>query len=986
MIQGFINKVFGTRHDREMKKLQPHVARIGELGRGLVDLDDDTLKAKTAEFKQKIENGASLDSLQHEAFAVCREAAWRTLHMRHYDVQLIGGMILHRGSIAEMRTGEGKTLTATLAVYLNALAGKGVHLVTVNDYLAARDAEWMGQIYRWLGMEVGTILANMAEEDRRKAYQSDITYGTNNEFGFDYLRDNMKYQLDRRVQRALNYAIVDEVDSILIDEARTPLIISGQDQLDAAIYREIDAIVRDLKRDEDYVVNEEHRSATLTDDGIEKVEERLEIENLFQPEHVKKLHHVIKALEAHTLYRRDEQYMVVDGKVVIVDEFTGRPMDGRRWSDGLHQAVEAKEGVEIKAESVTLATITYQNFFRMYEKLSGMTGTADTEAEEFQNIYNLQTTVIPTNKPIARIDNGDLVYRTEREKFAAIVDQILECHENGQPVLVGTVSVDKSEVISKVLKKKNIAHSVLNAKYHGQEADIIAQAGRKGAVTIATNMAGRGTDILLGGNPEALAERINDDHESDEFTTAFARFQEICAKERQEVLDAGGLFILGTERHDSRRIDNQLRGRAGRQGDPGESRFFLSLEDDLMRRFGADKIQGLMVRLGMEEGVPIEAGMVSKSIENAQKKVEGRNFDIRKHLLEYDDVMDVQRKTIYELRRKILEGEDLDELILDAFASALESLIDQYANANIRVDEWDMSALATAIGEYFDIEVAAEELPENGRELELMLWKRVRAKHKAQVERYEEFVERYNAARVDQEDAEEMTAARAFQLESQRAYMHELDRLWRDHLNAMRALRESVGLHGYAQRDPKQIYKKEGYGMFRALQSSINLHVAQRLMRMAPPAPTARITGAAALQAPAAEVNVAAQRQAAAARQATARELVRQAVSTAPRRALPKLGRNDPCWCGSGKKYKHCHLRKDQDAARSEGPDVGVAVDGPAAATGPAPASTSSPAPASASGTSMAQQLKDAVAEASAKVHGGGEGDDAKDRSNEGTT
>jgi preprotein translocase subunit SecA len=979
MFQAVLSKFIGTRHEREMRRMQPMVARINELEPSIQPLSDDDLQAKTAAFRQRIEKGEPLDRLLPEAFAVCREASRRCMGMRHYDVQLIGGMVLHSGTVAEMRTGEGKTLTATLAMYLNALAGKGAHLVTVNDYLAARDAEWMGRLYGYLGLTTGTIVAGKSDTERRDAYLCDITYGTNNEFGFDYLRDNMKYDLDKRVQRELHYAIVDEVDSILIDEARTPLIISGQDRLNAEMYIRINDIISTLRRDEDYVVDEEHRSATLSEEGVEKVEAALELDNLFEPVNVEYVHHLQKALEAHTLYKRDEQYMVKDGKVVIIDEFTGRPMDGRRWSDGLHQAVEAKEGVRIQAESITLATITYQNFFRMYGKLAGMTGTADTEAEELKKIYNVEVTVIPTNKPVIRQDHADLVYRTEREKFAAIIDQIVQCNERGQPVLVGTVSVDKSEVISKILKKKKIAHSVLNAKFHGQEASIVAQAGRKGSVTIATNMAGRGTDIVLGGNPEALAAELSPDPESDDYRTALSNFRTLCERERDEVLQAGGLFILGTERHESRRIDNQLRGRAGRQGDPGASRFFLSLEDDLMRRFGADKIQGLMARLGMEEGVPIEAGMVSRSIENAQKRVEGRNFDIRKHLLEYDDVMDVQRKAIYGLRQQILAGENIPELVLDALDDALASILDTYASEQIRIDDWDFVRLANEVKDVFGFEVDPEELPLARRGLESLLWDRVSALHRAKIDELEPIAARHNE-KLPEGDPDRKTAADVFHDISRDTYLRELDRLWRDHLGAMRSLRDSVSLHGYAQKDPKYTYKKEGFALFTTLRRSICINVARDLLRMvvkkqesleqANSERRSGVTGAV----PALDV-AALQQKAVALRDALARATrentavggdapagdgsgVSASIIDAPRSrrrdrarttqsaaaidaptrrtgaldltpdtaasALPgltttgsdaepkvRLGRNEPCWCGSGKKYKHCHMRSD---------------------------------------------------------------------------
>src|SRR3954453_3108879 len=668
IVDAVLAKIFGTKNEREVKEMLPTVAAINDLEPAMRELSDIDLAAKTIGFKEKLAQGATLDDLLIEAFAVVREAGRRVLNMRHFDVQLIGGMVLHKGRISEMKTGEGKTLVATLPCYLNALEGKGVHVVTVNDYLARRDAEWMGRIYNFLGMSVGVIVHGLTDAERQHNYRCDITYGTNSEFGFDYLRDNMKDSIERYVQRELNFAIVDEVDSILIDEARTPLIISGPAEESADLYQKVNAIIPSLRKDIDYTVDEKAHSAMLTDSGVDRVERKLAIGNLYDPGNISWLHHVTQALRAHSLYKRDVNYLIEEGKVIIVDEFTGRKMPGRRWSDGLHQAIEAKEAVEIQEENQTLATIRYQNYFRIYKKLAGMTGTADTEAEEFHKIYKLGVTVVPTNRPMLRKDADDAVYKNERGKFRAVVDEIVDCHKRGQPVLVGTVSVEKSEVVASLLRKKQIPHNVLNAKQHEKEAHVVAQAGRKGAVTISTNMAGRGTDIILGGNAEFMARAEIDPenagkpgHEwppeqEEAFQQGFARFKAQCDAEKQEVLTAGGLHILGTERHESRRIDNQLRGRSGRQGDPGSSRFFLSLEDDLMRIFGAERITGLMERLGMEEDVPIEHGLINRAIENAQKKVEGHNFDIRKNLLEYDDVMNQQRKAIYALRRQVLEG------------------------------------------------------------------------------------------------------------------------------------------------------------------------------------------------------------------------------------------------------------------------------------------------------------------------------------------
>jgi preprotein translocase subunit SecA len=664
MIAWLLQKILGTKHDREISKLRPKVDAINALESKIAKLTDDELRAKTAEFKQRIENGATVDELLIEAFAVCREGGKRALGMRHYDVQLIGGMVLNRGAIAEMRTGEGKTLVATLAAYLNALEGKGVHIVTVNDYLARRDAEWMGKLYGFLGLTTGTVVNGQQDRDKYLAYRSDITYGQNNEYGFDYLRDNMKYSVYDCVQRPLHYAIVDEVDSILIDEARTPLIISGQPEASTHLYAEINKIIPYMKKDEHYVLDEKGHQVTLTDEGIEEAERRLKVGNLYNPEHIESLHILNQCLRAHTLYKKGVNYLVQDGKVNIVDEFTGRVLAGRRWSDGLHQAVEAKEFVRVQEENRTLATITFQNLFRIYKKLGGMTGTADTEAEEFHSIYKLDVVPIPTNKPVRREDADDLVYKTEREKFEAVALEIADCVEKGQPVLVGTTSVAKSEAISALLSRDGIAHEVLNAKQHEREAFIVAQAGRKSAVTVATNMAGRGTDILLGGNPEMLAKwdlrqqgkNVADPAVAPDLEAKIAELEASCSAEREEVRKAGGLHIVGTERHESRRIDNQLRGRAGRQGDPGSSRFFLSLEDDLMRIFAGERVQAIMDSLGMEEGVPIEHPWVTRSVENAQKKVEARNFDIRKNLLDYDDVMNQQRKAVYQLRREVLEG------------------------------------------------------------------------------------------------------------------------------------------------------------------------------------------------------------------------------------------------------------------------------------------------------------------------------------------
>jgi preprotein translocase subunit SecA len=943
MIDSLVKAIIGTKHDRTMKRLKPVLQRVNDLESSMSTLSDDELRARTAEFRQRIANGEAAKSLLPEAFAVGREAGKRALGMRHYDVQVIGGMVLFEGSIAEMKTGEGKTLTATLPLYLAALEGKGAHLVTVNDYLARRDAEWMGKLYGFLGLTTGVVYPDpaLSDTDRRRAYACDITYVTNNEVGFDYLRDNMKQDIGRLVQRGLQFAIVDEVDSILIDEARTPLIISGEAGEAAETYIRINTVIQSLKRDRDYIVDEEHRSVSMLDSGVESIERQLGLRNLYDAENIELVHHVNKALEAHTLYQRDVKYLVEDDKVVIVDEFTGRKMHGRRWSDGLHQAVEAKEGVPIKSESVTMATITFQNFFRMYAKLGGMTGTAQTEEEELKKTYNLDVVAIPTNRKVIRVDHGDLVYRTEKEKFDAIIAQIEECHAKGQPVLVGTISVEKSEVISKILTRKGIGHEVLNAKQHGREATIIAQAGRSGAVTISTNMAGRGTDILLGGNPELLAKQVNPDEGSDEFKAAFDSFKQSCKAEREEVLKAGGLFILGTERHESRRIDNQLRGRAGRQGDVGESRFFISLEDDLMKRFGADRIMGLMSRMGMEEGVPIESGMVSRSIEGAQKRVEGRNFDIRKHLLEYDDVMDLQRKTIYSLRKKLLYSENLENLVLDALDDTLQKLIKHYADPAKRLDERDHAGLAREIHDVFGIELKPEEIPHSRHDMETALWRAIKRAYNAKAANLEAQAATVNERYAEDPEFKPFTGQTLFLDFARQRYMSEIDRRWIEQLEAMRALRESVGLHGYASRDPKQIYKKEGFAMFESLLGEVHINAARVFMRTefkapAPPRPVFQnlrmgLEGQpTAAQQAVSNTSMMPQVKAPARREpgvmpddpsvapptGTAANSVVAAPAATPD-DIPLIGRNDPCWCGSGKKYKLCHLREDQAAGRT---------------------------------------------------------------------
>ncbi|HUF78518.1 MAG TPA: preprotein translocase subunit SecA, partial [Thermoanaerobaculia bacterium] len=909
-------KVFGSQHERDIKKLLPLVAVINDFEPAMKRRSDSELRAKTDELRQRVAAGESLDDLLPEAFAVVREAAHRTTEMRPYDVQLIGGVVLHRGTIAEMKTGEGKTLVATMPMYLNALEGKGAHLVTVNDYLARRDSDWMGAVYRFLGMTVGVIQHDMPDAERRAAYAADITYGTNNEFGFDYLRDNMKFSLDQRVQRGHRYAIVDEVDSILIDEARTPLIISGPSEQSTDKYFLVNRIIPRLvqgeeKEDEDgakyttgeFLVDEKAKSAALTDEGVAKVEQLLGVENLYDPVNMDLLHGVNQALRAHNLFKRDVDYLIKDGKVVIVDEFTGRMMSGRRWSDGLHQAVEAKEGVQIERENQTLATITFQNYFRMYDKLAGMTGTADTEAAEFNQIYKLDVTVVPTNVAVDRTDRADLVYRTAEEKWEAVTEEIRDCHERGQPVLVGTASIESSELVSKRLKGQRIPHVVLNAKFHEKESHIVAQAGRKGAVTIATNMAGRGTDIVLGGNPEGLARAEADpETETEAFEESRRRYKELCRAERQEVLAAGGVHILGTERHESRRIDNQLRGRSGRQGDPGSSRFFLSLEDDLMRIFGSDRIQGIMGRLGMERGEPIEHGMVTKAIERAQKQVEARNFGIRKHLLEYDDVMNKQRTEVYALRRDVLEGDTLGDeettrdYVLRVARDVLDFALDERCPEKADPMDWELPELATDILGYYDIDVhtLGIDLEELGiEEIREELWRSIEGKYRAKEEKF----------------GDELMRAVERDL-----LLRVVDHAWKEHLLALDHLKEGIGLRGYGQRDPLQEYKRESFELFQAMKERVEDTVIRNLFRVEPVSQEQMIE----------------QRRDRERRAASAARMVRPgpagaagtlgSVSGGPTRLTPnrpgppptvvrkgdKIGRNDPCPCGSGKKYKKC--------------------------------------------------------------------------------
>ena len=983
MIDAVFAKIFGTKTERELKRLVPNVEAINALEPEIEKLSDQELRAKTEEFRKRVQERLSkiadepdadsdrlkqleiervraiqevLDDILVEAFAVVREAGRRVLNMRHFDVQLIGGMVLHQGKISEMKTGEGKTLVATLPVYLNALSGLGVHVITVNDYLAKRDSEWMGKLYTFLGLTVGVIVHDLDDQQRREAYAADVTYGTNNEFGFDYLRDNMKFDLRDCVQRGHNFAIVDEVDSILIDEARTPLIISGASEESTDKYARVNRIIPKLEKGEeiegppgepaqltgDYVVDEKHHNISVTDEGWEKVEQLLGIGNIADPENWDLKHHVETAIKAHALYHRDVEYVVKEGEVIIVDEFTGRLMPGRRWSDGLHQAVEAKENVKIERENQTLATITFQNYFRMYKKLAGMTGTAETEASEFDKIYGLEVMVIPTNKPLLRIENPDVVYRTEKEKYFAAADEIQRLNDSGQPVLVGTTSIEKSERLSELLKKKGIKHVVLNAKYHEREAEIVAQAGRSGMVTIATNMAGRGTDILLGGNPEFMAKQecvkkglaqplraaqgkvqaAVDDHKSsvwyyggneyvvqtDQWMEAFHRYKQQTDKEHDEVVASGGLHIFGTERHEARRIDNQLRGRAGRQGDPGSSRFYLSLEDDMMRVFAREWISNLLQKLGMEEGVPIESRMISRRIEKTQQTVEAQNFEARKHLLEYDDVMNKQREAVYGLRRQLLEGIDQKGLILEDYvAGILGGLIDKFCPAKAHPADWDIKGLKDAIFTRFGVDILAEGIqPEtlNRQELGDAIFDKLKSRYDAK---------------------EKLIGPDAMRYHERMIMLSVIDAQWKDHLRDMDHLKEGIGLRGYGQHDPLVEYKRESFDMFEDMMRRFQeetvryLYLMQILERPAEmPAPPAGAPeavpgdgngrhGPRHVSTSVDEIEEAFQRkkrrELESARMAGSGDLqpVQQVV-----RGQAKVGRNDPCPCGSGKKYKKC--------------------------------------------------------------------------------
>ena len=994
-----LTKIFGTANERLIKRLMPIVIQINAMEPEIKKLSDEELRAKTAEFKARIAarlegitdadekkqaEKDALDEILSEAFAVVREAGWRAVQMRHFDVQLIGGMVLHQGKISEMKTGEGKTLVATLACYLNALAGHGVHVVTVNDYLAKRDAEWMGKIYEFLGLSVGVIVHDLDDNERRAAYAADITYGTNNEFGFDYLRDNMKFEIKDCVQRGHYYAIVDEVDSILIDEARTPLIISGPTDQTTDKYARVRRIIPALELGEeiewtdtkrqaelgiqlgegqkhltgDYIVDEKQRSIGVTDDGWVTIEKALGIGNIADAENWELKHYVETAIKAHALYKRDVDYVVKDGEVIIVDTFTGRLMPGRRWSDGLHQSIEAKEGVNIRKEDQTLATITFQNYFRLYQKLSGMTGTAETEAAEFEKIYKLEIVVIPTNMPMRRLENADVVFRTEKEKYKAVADNIAELHEKGQPALVGTTSIEKSERLSAILQRKGVKHVVLNAKFHEREAEIVAQAGRLGMVTIATNMAGRGTDILLGGNPDFMTRKELVDkkkaraisvaegainpmappgfqrfyYQGQEFEISNEEWAETnvvhaaaAQKDHEAVIEAGGLFILGTERHESRRIDNQLRGRAGRQGDPGESRFYLSLEDDLMRIFAKQWVSTLLERLGMEEGVPIESKMISKRIEGAQKAVEAQNFEARKHLLEYDDVMNKQREAVYGLRRQLLEGVEQRELILEDYVGGiLSGLLDECCNERTRPDQWDYKGLGEKLVDHFGFDLAASGI--KAEEL---------GRHELGEEIFAKLTESYEAK-------EKILGAGTMRYHERMVMLSVIDGLWKDHLLNMDHLKEGINLRGYAQRDPLVEYKRESFDMFEAMMLKFQEDTVRFLFRMqilgpdgqpvteavrprgtvpnAPPVASAARPVAAGDGAPR-EITIPTRQPATTIDQiekefarkkerelaAASRAGAGESSQPTQRRTGDKVGRNDPCPCGSGKKYKKCH-------------------------------------------------------------------------------
>lgn len=890
MIGNILRKIVGSKNERELKKLQPLVQEVNDLEQKISGLKDEELQAFTPQLKERLNKGEDIDDLIPEAFAVVREVSRRILGMRHFDAQLIGGIVLQQGKIAEMKTGEGKTLAATLPLYLNAVTGKGAHLVTVNDYLAKRDAQWMGPIYHFLGLSTGVIqhessflydpdyamtddrLLHFRPCTRQEAYHADITYGTNNEYGFDYLRDNMKFELSDYVQKDLNYAIVDEVDSILIDEARTPLIISGPTEDSTDKYYELNKVIPRLKKEAHYTIDEKARSAVLTEEGMGKVEELLGVENLYEPKNIETLHHVNQALKAHTIFQKDVDYVVKEDKVIIVDEFTGRLMPGRRYGDGLHQALEAREGVTIENENQTLASITFQNYFRMYDKLAGMTGTADTEALEFHSTYGLDVMVIPTNMPMIRNDFPDAIYKTEKEKFNAVIEEIEELSKVGRPVLVGTISIEKSEKLGRILKKRGVRHHVLNAKHHEKEAEIISQAGRKGAVTISTNMAGRGTDIVLGGNPEMLTAR---DEDSDAYNHALKAAKEMCEEEKKEILALGGLHIIGTERHESRRIDNQLRGRSGRQGDPGSSRFYLSLEDDLLRIFGSDRISSIMDKLGMEEGEPIEHNLVSKAIEGAQRKVEGHNFDIRKHLLEYDDVMNQQRGAIYSMRRQMLSQEGLREMVGAFIEEVAEEIGETYVEERSHPEDWDKKAIEDAVLKSFNTHL---DLTGNGLE---------GLNKESLVDLIIDKSKAFYKAKESEIGNEILSQLERFIM------LQVMDTLWKDHLLVMDHLKEGIGWRGYAQKNPLQEYKKEGFEFYANMIYRMKEETLERLFT----------------------VQIAREEDLASASPERSQRFVlgRGDVPTESGKTVKaegkKVGRNEPCPCGSGKKFKKCHGR-----------------------------------------------------------------------------
>jgi len=898
MIGNLIKKIVGSKNERELKRINPLVEQVSSLEDRLRPLSDDQLRAKTGAFRDRIDQGESLDHLLPEAFAVVREASRRTLGERHYDVQLIGGIVLHEGRIAEMATGEGKTLVSTLPAYLNALEGKGVHIITVNDYLAKRDREWMGAIYQFLGLTVGVILHELNDQERQTAYRCDITYGTNNEFGFDYLRDNMKFSLEDYVQRELHYAIVDEVDSILVDEARTPLIISGPAEESTDKYYKVNRVIPALKQGQDYQLEEKSHTAFLTEQGVAHVEKLIKVENLYDPRNIETLHHVNQALRAHTLFKRDVDYVVKDGKVVIVDEFTGRLMPGRRWSDGLHQAVEAKENVRIENENQTLATVTFQNYFRMYHKLAGMTGTADTEAAEFRKIYNLDVVVIPTNMPLIRTNHPDVIYKTEEEKFRAAVREIEELYRAGRPVLVGTISIEKSERLSSFLKRKGVPHNVLNAKHHEREADIIAQAGRVGAVTISTNMAGRGTDILLGGNAKFLARAMVDESLDPEpkekaFLQALEKTLAIVQKEKEKVIQLGGLHVLGTERHEARRIDNQLRGRSGRQGDPGSSRFYLSLEDDLLRIFGSERISNIMNRLGIEEEQPIEHGLVTKAIENAQRKVEAHNFEIRKHLLEYDNVMNKQREVVYSQRREVLAGIDLKNSVTEMVEEQAEDLVDLYADEKAHPEDWDLKGLQDALYQQFPYRWTLPPEAQDG-------WRRDQVK--------DWVVEK--AKEIYQKKEGEFGEGTLRYLEKV-IMLQSIDHHWKDHLLGIDQLKEGIGLRGYGQKDPLVEYQKEAYQMFIEMLDRIKKDTIEKLFAIQ----IAREQEVSEVKLERKQTFVMGRGERAASDAMSAGGETEDGKGVTVRRDGKKVGRNDPCPCGSGKKYKKCCLPREEARA-----------------------------------------------------------------------